>query len=80
VRSISVYYICAVTITTAVRPFFQIQLLSISAGPSVLTTGVYPPGGLIKTNFKTARKKVCVIDVCNHATNVCMAGRASMQT
>jgi hypothetical protein len=38
-RSISVYYICAVTITKAVSPFFQIQLLNVSAEPSVLHSG-----------------------------------------
>ena len=35
------------TITMAVIPFFQIQLLSVSAGSSVAVTGVYgPPGGV----------------------------------
>ena len=38
-------YSWAVTIivTTSVSRFFQIQLLSVSAGSSVSTTGVYPP-------------------------------------
>ena len=30
-------------VTTAVNSFFQIQLLSVSAGSSVSTTGVYGP-------------------------------------
>jgi hypothetical protein len=55
-RSISVYYICAVTITKAVSPFFQIQLLNVSAEPSVLTTGVYGPRPALETGVALQRR------------------------
>ena len=33
-------------LATTVSSFFQIQLLSVSAGSSVSATGVYAPGGV----------------------------------